>query len=49
VEIDLHFVRERVALGVVHVLHVPRHPSSSMSSPRVFHPLSSWISVPLTF
>jgi hypothetical protein len=23
VEIDLHFVRERVALGVVHVLHVP--------------------------
>lgn len=23
VEIDLHFVRERVALGVVRVLHVP--------------------------
>jgi len=23
VEIDLHFVRERVAMGVVHVLHVP--------------------------
>jgi len=23
IEIDLHFVRERVALGDVHVLHVP--------------------------
>jgi len=45
IEIDLHFVRERVAAGDVHVLHVLLHPSTPPSSPRAFLRQSSLSSV----
>jgi hypothetical protein len=36
VEIDLHFVRKRVACGAIRVLHARPPPKSSTSSPRGF-------------
>jgi hypothetical protein len=48
VEIDLHFVRERVAYGAVRVLHVPTTSQFPTSSPRGFRRWSSRISDPVS-
>jgi hypothetical protein len=37
IELDIHFVREKVALGTVRVLHVP----TTYQSPTIFHQLCS--------
>ena len=55
VEIDLHFVQERVALGQVWVLHVPATSSTPTSSPRVsqhlyfrsFDPVVTFVLLPI--
>jgi len=47
IEIDLHFVRERVALGHVKVLHVPLRLSMLTSSPRGFLRQCLWSFVPV--
>jgi hypothetical protein len=36
VEIDLHFIRDKVATGEIRVLHVPSTSRMQMCSPRVF-------------
>ncbi|CAA7043802.1 unnamed protein product [Microthlaspi erraticum] len=48
VELDIHFVREKLALGQVRVLHVPRLSNTPTSSQRDFPPPSSMSSRPVS-
>ena len=47
IEIDLHFVRERVAAGDLRVLHVPTTSQYADILPKASHPLSSTNSGPV--
>ena len=48
IEVDLYFVRDKVATGAVHVVHVPTPSHMSLSSPRGWQHLSSPSFVPVS-